>query len=392
MALIASLLAADSSSESFAINTFIMNGGLKSVIVSSSTHEIKKTGGQRAVSSRIRFQTFESESTFLHPRKGFKPATERFEVRVDPLTGRTGHFSHFGAIKAQKLNLEAYATPEIKGFCPFCLENRDRVTPKFTEEIAPEGRLVLNEACLIPNLFPYDIHSGVLVMTDPHVVPLQQLSATRLFDSLALGVRFLKKVKAISPDLPYHIMTWNYMPPSGGGLVHPHQQYFATPNPGNQFMDEFRASEEFCNANGSDYWSELIEIERTTGNRFIGQIGESYWLSSFVSLGILGEVMGIFPDVFAVDQFTDGRVGDLVTGLLKVFEYYLATDIYSFNASLFFGPEGQQSFACHFRITPRTFLNMRDFAPDLNFFQALLGEPVSVVIPEELCTALKKYF
>jgi hypothetical protein len=35
---------------------------------------------------------------------------------------------------------------------------------------------------------------------------------------------------------------------------------------------------------------------------------------------------------------------------------------------------------------------MRDFAPDLNFFQSLLGEPVSVMMPEELCTALKKYF
>ena len=127
------------------------------------------------MSSPIQFQTFESESTFLHPRKGFSPTTERFEVRVDPLTGRTGHFSHFGGIKPQKLNLDSYATPEIKGFCPFCIENRDRVTPKFTDEVVAEGRLVRNEACLIPNLFPYDIHSGVLIMTDPHVVPLQEL-------------------------------------------------------------------------------------------------------------------------------------------------------------------------------------------------------------------------
>jgi UDPglucose--hexose-1-phosphate uridylyltransferase len=344
------------------------------------------------MSSRIQFQTFGSESTFLHPRKGFSPFTERFEVRVDPLTGRTGHFSHFGAIKPQKLDLDSYATPEIKGFCPFCLENRNRVTPKFTDEVVAEGRLVRNEACLIPNLFPYDIHSGVLIMTDPHVVPLQEINETRLFDSLVLGVQFLKKIKAISPDLPYHLMTWNYMPPSGGGLVHPHQQYFATLNPGNQFLDELKASEGFLNASGANYWSELIEVERATGVRYIGQVGASSWLSSFVSLGILGEAMCVFPDVFTVDQFTEGHVGDLVAGLLKIFKYYGATDIYSFNASLFFGPEGQQSFACHFRITARTFLNMRDYAPDLNFFQALLGEPVSVMMPEELCTALKEYF
>jgi galactose-1-phosphate uridylyltransferase len=344
------------------------------------------------MSSRIQFQAYESQSTFLHPRKGFTPVTERFEVRVDPLTGRTGHFSHFGAIKPQKLDLESYATPEIKGFCPFCLENRDRVTPKFTQDVLPEGRLARNEACLIPNLFPYDIHSGVLIMTGPHVVPLVEMSEKRVFDALCLGVQFLKRIKAIHPELPYHIMTWNYMPPSGGGLVHPHQQYFATPYPGNQFMDELRASEAFHGSNGSDYWSELIEAERAKGERHISQIGLSCWLSSFVSFGILGEVMCIFPEVFTVDQFTEDHAGNLAAGLMNIFKYYLATNIFSFNASLFFGPDGQRSFACHFRITARTFLNMRDYAPDLNFFQALLGEPVSVMMPEDLCTALKEYF
>lgn len=340
----------------------------------------------------ITFTIHESESAFLHPRKGFCQHTERFEVRVDPLTGRTGHFSHFGAIKPQKLDLEKYSTPEIKGFCPFCLENRDRVTPKFTDGIVDGGRPTRNEACLIPNLFPYDIHSGVLIMTNPHVVPLDEMNEKRLLDALCLGVQFLKRIKTLSPELPYHIMTWNYMPPSGGGLVHPHQQYFATPYPGNQFMDELKASDAFHKTNGSDYWSLLVEAERVRGERFIGQTGSAYWLSSFVSFGILGEIMGVFPNVFTVDQFTEDHAGDLVAGLLNIFKYFMATDIFSFNASLFFGPEGQQSYACHFRITARTFLNMRDFAPDLNFFQALLGEPVSVVLPEELCTAVKGCF
>jgi galactose-1-phosphate uridylyltransferase len=229
-------------------------------------------------------------------------------------------------------------------------------------------------------------------MTDSHVVPLEGLSEERLFDALLLGVDFLKRIKAINPELPYHLMTWNYMPPSGGGLVHPHQQYFATPNPGNQFLDELKAANAFYKTNGSNYWRELIEAEHEQGKRFIGQIGSSYWLSSFVSLGLLGEIMCVFPDVFDVNQFTEKNVKDLVAGLLKVFKYYASTDIYSFNASLFFGPEAQRSFACHFRIAARTFLNMRDYAPDLNFFQALLDEPVSVVRPEELTVALKEYF
>jgi len=344
------------------------------------------------MSSKIQFQIIESESTFLDPRKGFEPHVEKFQVRIDPLTGRTGHFSHFGAIKPQKPSLEIYLRPEIKGFCPFCNENRHKTTPQFIEAVIPEGRLTRNEACLIPNLFPYDIYSAVMIMTDEHLVPLEKLDGQRLFDALSLGTEFLKKIKRIAPSLPFHLMTWNYMPPSGGGLVHPHQQYFATENPGNQFLNELKASEEFYRTNGTSYWTELIKEEERIGERYIGTTGSSHWLASFVSLGLLGEIVCIFPHVFSIEDFSEEHINELVSGLLKIFHYYGTCNIYSFNASLFFGPGGQKSFSCHFRIAPRTFLNLRDYAPDLNFFQAILSEPVSVVLPEVLCAELKKFF
>jgi len=344
------------------------------------------------MSSKINFHIFESESTFLHPGKGFAPATEKFQVRIDPLTGRTGHFSHFGAVRQQKLPLEDYLKPEVKGFCPFCKENRDRTTPKFLKDILSEGRIARNEATLIPNLFPYDMYSGIMIMTDDHVVPLERLDERRLIDALTLGIGFLKRIKSINPGLPYHVMSWNYMPPSGGGLVHPHHQYFATEYPGNQFMDEIKASRQFHETHEINYWPELIKEEQMEGKRYIGRTGSSHWITSFVSLGILGEIMCIFPDVFALDDFTDVHINELVSGLLRIFKYYQSTGIFSFNASLFFGPDSQRYFSCHFRIIPRTFLNMRDFAPDLNFFQALLSEPVSVILPERLCEDVRGFF
>ncbi len=114
------------------------------------------------MASKIHFQIIESASTFLDPRRDFAPVTESFQVRFDPLTGRTGHFSHFGAIKPQPLDMDKYTDPQIKGFCPFCREQKNRATPKFTPEVLPEGRLARGEALLVPNLFPYDIYSAVL--------------------------------------------------------------------------------------------------------------------------------------------------------------------------------------------------------------------------------------
>jgi hypothetical protein len=109
-------------------------------------------------------------------------------------------------------------------------------------------------------------------------------------------------------------------------------------------------------------------------------------------LGVLGDILCTFPDVFSIDDFTDTHVDNLVSGLLRVFGYYESIGINSFNASLFFGPINQRSFSCHFRIVPRTFLNMRDFAPDLNFFQAILAEPICVVLPEDTCREVKGFF
>jgi UDPglucose--hexose-1-phosphate uridylyltransferase len=344
------------------------------------------------MSSEILFRIAESESTFLDPRKDFQPTTVRFQVRFDPLTDRSGHFSHFGAIKPQVLPLDRYATPEIKGFCPFCLENREKVTPKFAAAVIPEGRLKRNQALLTPNLFPYDIYSSVVIMTAEHVIPLEGFTEELLSDAFSLGIQFLKRVRIISPSLPYHIVTWNYMPPSGGGLVHPHQQAFATEHPGNLFTAELMASEKFYQEHGASYWPELIREEKKQAQRYIGSIGRSVWLSSFVSHGIFGEVTSIFPEVFSVDDCKDTDVDELVSGLLKVFRYYKATDVYSFNASLVFGPWRQKYFPCRFRIMARTFLNMRDYATDLAFFQALLAEPVSLVLPEALCEEAKKYF
>ena len=183
-------------------------------------------------------------------------------MRFDPLTGKSCHFSHFGAIKPQKLPLSDYEKSEIKGFCPFCPDRRDKITPKFLSRILPEGRMTRGEAMLVPNLFPYDVHSGVIIMTNDHVTPLEKLTAQRVSDAFSIGVEFLKKIWSLDPSLPYHLIMWNYMPPSGGGLVHPHQQCSATEHPGNLYMDELSSSKRFYDAYGVNYWQEYVAEEK----------------------------------------------------------------------------------------------------------------------------------
>jgi galactose-1-phosphate uridylyltransferase len=332
------------------------------------------------------------ESQFLDPRLDFSPKIERLQVRFDPLTGRSAHLAHFGAAAAEELDLARYAEPRIKGFCPFCAENRQRATPKFPPDFISEGRWGRGQALLIPNLHPYDAYGSIVVMTENHVVPLAGLTDGLLLDALLLGCEFMQRVQQRDPAERYPLMAWNYMPPSGGGLVHPHQQYFATRYPGNLYVDEFHASKRFLRTMRSDYWSQLVHEEQRRGERYIGSTGSVQWLAPFAPMGILGEVLGVLPGVCELVEFTEDRAENLVEGLRRVFQYFTETGIQSFNATLFFGPASQEHFAAHFRLIPRTFLNLRDFAPDLNFYQALLQEPVSVVLPEDLCRSLKRFF
>ncbi len=314
------------------------------------------------------------------------------EVRRDPLTGRTVHVAHFGAVEAQPLDPAWYRRDEVRGACPFCPEHRDRCLPRFPPELFPEGVLCRGRAVLFPNLYPYDAHGSVCVLSDEHVVPLEGLTPDAVVDGLELGLRFWERVLEADPSHAHPVMAWNYMPPSGGGLVHPHIQFFAFREPGNRYREELAASAGFAARKGRDYWSALLEAERAQGTRYLGRTGRWEWVSAFAPAGILGEILGVLPGAWHLEAMPEGWIGDLCRGLERCFAYFRAAGIHSFNAVLFLGPAGQQHFAAHLRVAPRTFLNLRDHAPDTNFFQVLLEEPVCAVRPEDLASAARSWF
>jgi len=345
------------------------------------------------VTGSIEFFRREIVSRLGDPRRADEQVSITLEIRRDPLTGRSARLAHFGAISAQQLDFDLYRRPEVIGHCPFCGPERERQTPSFPRDLVPEGRLHRGQALLVPNLFPYDVHSTVCILTREHVVPLLELSHEIVADGFSLGLELWRRLDRAAPFSPaYPFMGWNYMPPSGGGLVHPHHQYFLMPAPGNRHREELEASAAFAVANDRDYWSTLIAREAELGERFIGATGPWAWLAAFAPEGVLGEILAVLPGGWNLDGFDEGAVAELTDGLLRCFRYFDAAGIHSFNAALFLGPRGQSHFATHLRLVPRTFLNLRDMAPDVNFLKMLLDEPVSVLRPEEMARELQPFF
>ncbi len=336
----------------------------------------------------LAFRKTVTRSVRLLPGDGGRPTEVPIEIRWDPVTGRTTHVSHVGAIRPLGPDPARYAEPEVVGFCPFCPPNRDRVTPRFPQELIPGGRLERGEALLVPNLYPYDVHSTVCILTEAHVVPPARLSAARVLDGLLLGVEAWRTLSAADPANPFPVMGWNAMPPSGGGLVHPHQQYLLTRHPGNRYRAELQASREYAAASGTPIWKALVEEERRRGERFLGTTGPWSWLSAFAPRGVLGEIVAVLEAPAGLGGLTAPVLEALAKGLRSVFEWMSEQGIPAFNASLFVAPAGEEHFATHLSLVPRTFLNLRDMAGDVNFLQMLFEEPVTVVSPEEIARTL----
>lgn len=330
-------------------------------------------------------------ATLLDPRKDFAPVTHKMEFRYDPLTGRSTRLAHLGAIKPQPLDYAAF-DDDNKGFCPFCPANVDRVTSLFPPELLPEGRLRQGDATLIANIAPYDAYSGLIVLSGKHILTMAELTTEVLHDAFTLARKFLSSVRNYDKDVPYYFLGWNYMPPSGGGLVHPHIQAFGSKDPGNVIMNGLHCTHRYKAENNRSYWLDYLTEEIKIGQRFLGKTGDIYWLTPFAPLGVLGDVLGVGPRNCSPHELQGTLLTNLTDGLIRLFSYYKDHGIFSFNATIHFSPAVDEEFPLLLRFSPRTFLNTKHFPPDTNFFQVMMQQPVCVVRPEELAAEIRPFF
>ena len=340
----------------------------------------------------LAFRRERLENTFLDPRDGFRPRTEVLEVRFDPLTGRTAHVAHLGAIRPVPLSWAEVDVPARRVHCPFCPERREAATPCFPPDLIPEGRLSRGEALVVPNIAPYDQVSAITILTHRHLVPMTDFTESQLVDALTVTLDFLRRVRPRLSSTAAALLCWNYMPPSGGGLVHPHVQSLVTHFPGNLYRAELDAAADYARRTGRSYWRDLVEAELQAGERYIGCTGRGHWLAAFAPVGTIGEILGVFPDVETVEAYDESLCRETARAFRRLFRFFETCGASSFNAALCFAPAGWSGWCAYWRVVPRTYLNNEEKPADANVFQVVLREPVSSVVPEDLCRAARPFF
>jgi len=339
----------------------------------------------------IEFKRKVEFSKLLDPRDNFKEKVFPIEFRTDPLTQDIGMLLEFRIRKSEKPDLSKLVAKSLEIGCPFCPEAVEKVTPKFTPDFFPEGRIKVGEAITFPNAMPYMPYSALTVIGSQHFTSLAEFSESTLMDSLIASQIYLKRVIEYDPKAKYCTVNWNYMTPSSSSQLHSHLQlfdgYFPLPYH-NRLLD---ASQSYYKQNGTNYWSDFIAEEKRLNERYIATVGDTVWLTTFIPRSLQMDVTAIFVGKDSVLTIPAKDLKDFCSGLQKVFAYMDSQNYYSFHLLLYSGIIGEGYFWTQARIVQRAYYPPLD-SNDAGPFPLLLDTMPILRPPEEVCQELKPYF
>lgn len=339
---------------------------------------------------RLTFKTTDTTAVFLNPFLNFERSEITCQLRWDPLTGRSGRMAHFVGFKPAPADLSGFIEASEKN-CPFCPENVFALTPKFPADQIPEGRLQQGESVLFPNLLPYDVHSALAVLCRRHYLSLSDFRPRLFIDAFANCRTYLERVIADS-STTYGLVTWNYMPPAGSSQIHPHFQVYATGVPGNFLHQLLSAGRIYHSETGRCYWADYVQEEIRRDERFIHQATHSIWLTDFVSLSVLSDVIAIFPGKQTFLDLDASALEETAQTLAAVLDWLGKQGVYSLNMAWLPARKGAEYHWLQLRISPRLYLAPHVWCTDTPSLVSQFQESFMIRSPEEVAGELKAFF
>ena len=347
---------------------------------------------------KIQFECIKRESKFLSPLKDFQEDTHLIEHRKDPLIGTRSIIGRSMADKARVLfgepdyNLIQRLAEKSQDKCFFCPDKVATATPKYSTNILPEGRVTVGEATLFPNLFPLSEFHAVCTLTKSHYLNLSDFSPKILADGIQACLEFVKQVYSHNDSANFMTINSNYLFPAGASAIHPHIQVLGGSVPYTYLNSLLENSQQFFKRNNSNFWNDLVDIEKDIGERYVGKTGDIEWLTSFSPLGV-NEVQGIIREKSNFLQLSQKDATSLGQGFSNILSSYEEERFSTFNFSIYSGPlrEDSEWFWCNTRIISRSNV-YENYRTDDYFLQKLLGNEILITSPEDFASKLRPNF
>jgi len=346
----------------------------------------------------IQFQSDKFQSKFLSPLKEFQEDIHEIEHRLDPLTNTRSIIGSSMRDKAQMIHGTTdyerinKIAQESKVNCFMCPEKVLSMTPKYTPDLLPHGRISKGEATLFPNLFPLSEFHAVCAFTHAHYLNLSDFTPELLANGIQICLEFIIQVAKTQESAKYMTINSNYLFPAGASVIHPHIQVMGGEIPYTFQSLLLTQSQRYFEENNSIYWHDLVTTEKELGARYIGRTGNIEWITSFSPMGS-NEVQGILLNKHNFLELTQEDVKALGEGLSKILSFYGEQKYSTFNFSIYSGPldDSAESFWCSIRIITRANV-YENYRTDDYFLQKLLGTEILITPPEELAGQIQRKF
>jgi UDPglucose--hexose-1-phosphate uridylyltransferase len=313
------------------------------------------------------------------------------EHRKDPLTGKISticpdlkeKWSSF--VGETDMELIKDLATKSASWCPFC-KSIEEITPEV--DYIPEGRWHLNGVWVFPNLFPRTAFEAVVTSNENHFLWLDQFNEEFVYNHLKAGITCILDVYRADPTLKYAVIGWNYLPPAGASLIHPHMQVSMRDIQFNYpaFLQE--KSRDYYEETGSNYWKDCIREER-----HIKTLGRTEWITPYAPTGF-NEVRALVKDVSNFAELEDTDIRDLAAGISNSLRFYADRGCSAFNMLIYSGDLSQQSEWFWLGLNLITRSNVRTLYLNIDswYMPKMLGEDIVAEYPEELAQALRAYF
>ena len=338
----------------------------------------------------ISFHAHKELSAFHDPMQEGKLISRETEIRLDPLTGESSRILFDPGAPFMPSDYSEVGISTSGSKCPFCSENVWKATPAYPEQLINDGKLSNGEAILFPNLFPYAKHNGVVRMTEQHYVPLEQFSEQVIYDSLRTAHTYLQKAIDADRKTDHLSINWNYLPPSGGSILHPHLHVLASEKPTNYDQKAIMYSERYYNQFGTSFYADLLDTEKQLQQRWIGRKGSMNWLHAYAPKSHY-DFIGLFEHMPAIAQLQEQDWRDLASSMLSFFSLFKKIGVASFNMMIILPKKANAAYPAHIRIVPRLTLGALGTS-DMNVFTFLHGEYLSLKTPERTAKEAAAFF
>ena len=344
----------------------------------------------------ITYEKTVKQARILNPLKGFQEETVTFEYRTDPLTGRNttvikGMLNYINKFLSSDKKLLDSLVERTKNNCPFCPESVKDKTPMFTPDFLKEGRIFLGEAVVIPNLLGHAERSILVVLSKEHHLKLNDFKPKLIFEGFKGGRAYLERLSEIEPAIRFPTFVFNYLPPAGSSIFHPHMQLLARDRPFFLTKLLLEKSKAYYERNEASYWSDLLEKERK-GTRYIFESDSVEWIVPFAPLRGLNEVQAIVKGKSNLLELNDREWLGLAEGLSKILKFYHEEGYVSFNSILVSGPmdEHLDYFDVNLRVISRPGVQSLSFT-DSWALPYLLWDGEAIEEPELLAEKIRKF-